>query len=307
MLELKNLCISTSVVFLFLVNTFLLITTCPDKRFIENVSFKDSTNTIVVSENIKVKNYFRYLDSIVKSHNTTHSYTISEHLLVRNNNWIIDTLAHTDYYKMMERDSFAYDQKELVILQKGSILKIPDSVEVKNLLTQFEKTIIDVNIPEFKLRIYQDSLLLYEFPIRVGRNEKKYLSMAGRVQDLRTKVGSGMIVGHVRNPDYYNPVNGKQYHLTNRDDKKVTKLPQIPFIVTEIDGIRNGQLIHPTTNPITLGKAYSNGCIGTKEADAWIIYYYAPIGTQIKIRYDLNALDKEGNKIVVKDIYKKSG
>ena len=53
--------------------------------------------------------------------------------------------------------------------------------------------------------------------------------------------------------------------------KKVTKLPQIPFIETEINGIRNGQLIHPTTNPETLNKAYSNGCIGTKEADAWVI------------------------------------
>jgi L,D-transpeptidase ErfK/SrfK len=46
-------------------------------------------------------------------------------------------------------------------------------------------------------------------------------------------------------------------------------------------------MIHPTTNPVTLGRAYSNGCIGTAEADAWIIYYHAPPGTPLKIRYDL--------------------
>ena len=67
--------------------------------------------------------------------------------------------------------------------------------------------------------------------------------------------------------------------------------------------MRNGQLIHPTTNPITLGKAYSNGCIGTNEGDAWVIYYYAPIGTKIKIRYDLDLMDIDDKRQVLKDIY----
>jgi L,D-transpeptidase ErfK/SrfK len=93
--------------------------------------------------------------------------------------------------------------------------------------------------------------------------------------------------------------------VTKRDDNRVTKLPQIPFIETEINGIRNGQLIHPTTNAATLGKVYSNGCIGTNEADAWVIYYYAPIETKIKIRYDLNVVDASGDSIVLKDIYNK--
>ena len=75
---------------------------------------------------------------------------------------------------------------------------------------------------------------------------------------------------------------------------------------TEINGIKNGQLIHPTTNPETLNKAYSNGCIGTKEADAWVIYYYAPIGTKIKIRYDLNDVDSRGKPVILKDIYNHS-
>lgn len=307
MLVLKNLCVSTTVMILLLLNNSPLAKIYPNGEFIETVSLQDSIKTIVVNRDIKINNYFNYIDSIVKNHNTTYSYPISEHLLVRNNTWIIDSLVNTDYYRMMERGSFSYDQKELVVLHKGSTLKIPDFLEVSKMLAKFDKTRIDLNIPEYKFRIYEDSLLLYEFPVRVGRHEKKYLSMSGRVQDLRTKTGNGTIVAFVRNPDYYNPANGKQYHLTNRDDKKVTKLPQIPFIVTEINGVRNGQLIHPTTNPKTLGKAYSNGCIGTKEADAWIIYYYSPIGTKIKIRYDLNVLDEEGNKMVLKDIYKKSG
>ena len=145
--------------------------------------------------------------------------------------------------------------------------------------------------------------MLYEFPIRVGRDEKKHLEMSGRVQDLKTKTGDGRVVNHVRNPRYVNPVNNQEYFVTKRDDDRVTKLPQIPFIETEINGIRNGQLIHPTTNAVTLGKAYSNGCIGTNEADAWVIYYYAPVETKIKIRYDLRVVNEAGDSIVLKDIY----
>lgn len=268
-----------------------------------NHNSKSTDKLIIVNKNIQVKSYFQYIDSIVKHYNSINNYKLSEHILVRHNTWIIDSLANTDYYRMIAKDSFVYNQKDLIVLRKGCSIKIPDSLESSNIEKEFKSTWIDLNIPEYKLRIYRDSVLLHEFLVRVGRNEKKYLKMAGRVLDLKTKTGSGTIVKHVKNPDYYNPVNGNQYFVTNRDDGRVTKLPQIPFIETEINGIRDGQLIHPTTNQETLGKAYSNGCIGTKEADAWIIYYYAPIGTKIKIRYDLNILDKNGNKQTLKDIY----
>ncbi|WP_372793670.1 L,D-transpeptidase [Lutibacter sp.] len=264
---------------------------------------KNSLNIISVLKNVKVKDYFRYIDSLVNLHNLKANYTITEHILVRANHWIIDTLENTDYYRMIKKDSFVYNQKEMIVLPKGSNISIPDSTATSNILNAMHKTMVAINIPEFKLRIFQDSMLLYEFPIRVGRNEKKYLKMGNRVTDLKTITGNGKIVNHNKNPNYYNPVNGRQYYLTRRDDYKVTKLPQIPFIETEIEGIRNGQLIHPTTNPNTLNKSYSNGCIGTSEADAWIIYYYAPIGTKINISYNLNSTNENGETVMLKDIY----
>lgn len=264
--------------------------------------FQDS---ITLDKSVLIKDYFHYLDSIVQKHDTLTSYKLTEHLLVRANSWIIDTLQNTDYYRMMARDSFVYDQKQMIALPKGNIIRIPDSIEAKHLLRAFQNTRIDINIPEYKLRIYEDSVLRYDFPIRVGKYQRKYLEMSGRVQDLRTKTGEGFIVGHVRNPRYVNPVDNHEYKVTRRDDDKVTKLPQIPFLETEINGLRHGQLIHPTTNPESLGKAYSNGCIGTNEADAWVIYYYAPIGTKINIRYDLKVINAAGDSIELKDIYKK--
>ena len=269
----------------------------------EEETIEYSPKTVQVERDIPIKHYFEYVDSIVGEYYNYSSKRLTEHVLVRFNPWIIDTLANTDYYKLIERDSFVYNQKEIIVLKKGSQLFIPDSLQVNSFINRFSKTLIDVNIPEYKLRIYEDSIQLYEFDVRVGRNQKKYLKFGDRITDLRTKTGTGSIVAHVCNPDYYNPSDGHRYYVTRRDDEKITSLPQIPFIETEINGIRNGQLIHPTTNPATLNKAYSNGCIGTKESDAWIIYYHAPIGTKINIRYNLRVKDSLGNTITLKDIY----
>ena len=269
----------------------------------EEETIEYSPKTVQVERDIPIKHYFEYVDSIVGEYYNYSSKRLTEHVLVRFNPWIIDTLANTDYYKLIERDSFVYNQKEMIVLKKGSQLFIPDSLQVNSFINRFSKTLIDVNIPEYKLRIYEDSIQLYEFDVRVGRNQKKYLKFGDRITDLRTKTGTGSIVAHVCNPDYYNPSDGHRYYVTRRDDEKITSLPQIPFIETEINGIRNGQLIHPTTNPATLNKAYSNGCIGTKESDAWIIYYHAPIGTKINIRYNLRVKDSLGNTITLKDIY----
>lgn len=258
---------------------------------------------VFTKDTVRVKDYFDYMDSLVKAYDSLTPYRLSEHLLVHANPWIIDVLANTDYYRMMEGDSFVYDQKRMIVLRPNDPILVPDSLWAAQLLDKISKTHIDMNIPEFKLRIYQDSSLLYTFPIRVGQNRVRYLKMGDRMTHLRTIRGMGQIVRHARDPHFYNPVNGKRFYLTKRDDGKTTIMPRIPWIETEINGVRNGQMIHPTTNPVTLGKASSNGCIGTREADAWIIYYHAQIGTPVTIRYDLKIRDSVGNEKVLKNIY----
>lgn len=269
----------------------------------------DSTKKIMaarwihITSDVAISEYFEYLDSLVNVYDSLVPYPLTEHLLVRANPWIIDTLANTDYYRMMARDSFVYDQRKMLVLKSFDSIMIPDSLSAGHIMDSFNKTHLDVNIPEFKLRIYQDTALLFNFPVRVGKKTQKYLAMGDKITDLRTIPGSGKIVRLERNPKFYNPVNQKRFYLTKRDDKKTTLMPQIPWIETEINGIRNGQMIHPTTNPKTLRKASSNGCIGTRESDAWIIYYYAPLGTAITIRYDLEFNNVMGDKVKLKDIY----
>ncbi len=261
---------------------------------------------ILVNDTIRIEHYFSYMDSLVTVYDSLTHYPLSEHILVKSNPWIIDTLANTDYYMMMQRDSFVYDQQKMIVLRPKDSIIIPDSLEAYTIIEAFGKTRIDINLPEYKLRVYEGSLLVSTYPIRIGQNKRKYLKMGDRVTDLRTLQGKGQIIGFRRNPDFYNPTTGKQFFLTRRDDNKTTLMPQIPWIVTEIEGIRNGQLIHPTTNPKSLGKAYSNGCIGVKESDAWRIYYQCPIGTEINIRYNLKVMDDSGTEFLLNDIYKES-
>lgn len=266
-----------------------------------------STPTVLISYDVKVKQYFSFMDSIINAYDSLVSYQLTEHLLVHANPWIIDSLESYDYYSRKEKGEFIEDQKETIALRKGRELLIPNETEVAPFQEMFSKTMIDVNIPEFRLRIIVDSIVKYTFPVRVGRNERKFLAMAGREISLQTPIGEGEIVRIEKNPTFINPSNNHHYYATRRDDGVYTKLPQIPWIEPSINGIRPGALIHPTTNPETLGKAYSNGCVGTPEGAAWRIYYYAPLGTKVRFRYDLDIVDESGDTLHLKDIYNRNG
>ena len=269
----------------------------------ENFATNDHQEIFIVQRNVMLKQYFTYIDSIVSVLNKEKSYQLTEHILVRNNEWIIDTLVSFDYYKKMEQGIFIYDQRELIVLHKGDTLRIPDSYAAAELLHRLQHTIIDVNIPEYKLRIIEYYSTKHIFSVRVGRNESKFLKTANRTVSLRTPIGSGEIVRIERNPIFINPASGERYYITKRDDRKYTRMPQIPWLEPMIAGLRQGALIHPTTNPETLGRAYSNGCVGTGEGDAWIIYYHAPVSTKVNFRYELEVLNEVGDTIRLKDIY----
>jgi L,D-transpeptidase ErfK/SrfK len=259
---------------------------------------------IPITQEVRIRDYFEFMDSLVAAFDTLLPYPLSEHALVRANPWIIDTLENTDYYRRMERGEFVYDQLEMTVLKKGDSLRVPNARYAALLAEEFRATWIDLNIPEYQLRIVQGKDTLWTFPVRVGRNQKRYLKMAGRIADMRTSMGTGSIARINRYPVYKNPVDNRIYEVTRRDDNRVTTCPRIPWLDPELDGRRPGCLIHPTTNPVTLGKAYSNGCIGVREADAWRIYYYAPLGTRVVFRYDLEVLLETGDTLRLRDIYR---
>jgi len=257
-----------------------------------------------IERDITLGDYFDFVDSIVRTHAELGDTLLAEHVLVRANPWLIEALASTDYYQLKARGITSLDPQAETVLRAGDSLRIPDTAMSDSLRRAMRQTVIDINVPEFRLRVVEDERTLFEFPVRVGQDGRQYLAMAGRTVDLRTRVGEGSIVRIERNPRYVNPRDNHEYFQTRRDDDVVTKLPRIPFLEPELDGVRYGQLIHPTTNPETLGQAYSNGCIGLAESAAWYTYYFAPIGTRVHVRYDLEVEDTvTGTVSRLPDIY----
>ena len=259
----------------------------------------------VIVQPVILDQYFQYLDSLINKYDTLLKYKIDEHILIHTNDWVIDRLQNTDYYRSAAQGEFIYDNRQLTILHPGDTLFIPDSLMTREICHDRDQTVIDVNIPEFKLRIIEGGTVKHSMLVRVGRNERKYLALAGREVDLRTAVGEGYIYRIERDPIFINPSNGKRYYTTKRDDGQRTRMPQLPWIEPILDGIRYGHLIHPTSNPETLGKAYSNGCVGLGEADTWLLYYHAPVGTKVVFRYDLEVVDAQQDTIRLKNIYGK--
>lgn len=273
---------------------------------IKKDSFSNNKNIIrkvIVKKDVRIAVYFRWMDSLVADFNKKNTYAIDEYILVRHNIWILDTLAHTDYYYLKDKGIFNEDSQALNVFREGQTLLIPDSLQTQEIRNSMADTYLDINIPEFRLQIIENGKVIQKFPVRVGQNNKRYLKMAKAEVDMRTKPGVGKIVRVNKKPSFINPKDNHRYYATRRDDNKVTKLPAIPWIEPEINGQRFGQLIHPTTNLATLGRAYSNGCIGLRESAAWFVYYYAPLNTKVVIRYDLKGKDAEGNDIQFTDIY----
>jgi len=258
---------------------------------------------IPVTQEIAVGRFFQFLDKIVQQYDSLDSYPLSENLLLRANPWILDTLVNTDYYYQMSLGNFVYDQKKMRVLKPGDTLLIPGPKTAALLLEKMENTRLDINIPAFELRILEGDSLLFTAPVRVGKKQKKYLEAAGHPVDLRTRTGMGEIIRVNRFPIFIDPVTGDRFKYTKRDDHRTTLMPQIPWLEPAINGIRYGQMIHPTTNPRSLGKPASNGCIGVSEADAWRLYYFAPLGTKVTVRYDLQEINAQGDTLRYEDIY----
>jgi len=247
---------------------------------------------IIASHDVHMGRYFEMMDSICSDIKSTCGMVVSDYHLIHTNRWLLDSLQAQDYYTALSKGVRIENQRVLIAIHKGDVIRVPNQAEVDSIDQFLSSTVIDVNIPEFTMRIWAGDSLIYRCIVRVGKNERKYLALAGHEVNLRTPIGEGHIVRIERNPIYINPVDGHRYKTTRRDDGNYTQLPRIPFLEPEINGIRSGALMHPTTNRSTLGKAVSNGCVGLSEADAWMVYYHAPLGTRVNFRYDLTSEGK---------------
>ncbi len=275
----------------------------PSDVFPELTQITEKVELVEVDEKVLLKDYFAFIDTLCVQWSRTHPYLLTDYHLVHANPWILNRLENTDYYLLKEKGIIKQKLQSITIFRPGDRIKIPDSTQIQQIDFDLEHTQIDVNLPAYKMQIIQHGTPLRTLPIRIGQLRKRYLAMAKNTVNLKTRAGYGYIGRVNRQPMFINPANNKVYKRTRRDDGVYTDLPPIPWIEPIIDGMQYGQLIHPTTNLRTLGKKSSNGCIGVRESDGWFIYYHAPLGTRVTIRYDRQIIDSQGDTIVLPDVY----
>ncbi len=257
-----------------------------------------------ITEDVRIRDLFKFIDSTINFLQPKLSYKLTEHLLLRANPDLISDLENTDYYTLKNRTGLTvYDHGNLIILYKNDSLRIPSASEAEQIFALQATTQININLPEFRLRIIENGETIFTCPIRIGQNRNRFLEAVGHEIDLRTKTGRGQIAVLHRDLVHVDPVSGDIYTHTRRDDDVTTLMPFIPWIEPRINGQLFGQWIHPTTNPKTLEKPYSNGCMGLREGDAWRVYAFSPVGTAVLIRYDLEVADGQGGTTFLDDVY----
>lgn len=91
------------------VNEYLVFT---QDSIVADTTLMIAAQWIKVDRNVRIENYFKYLDSLVSSVDPQGKNTLNEHYMVHQNSWILDTLCATDYYVKKLKDSFIFDQKK---------------------------------------------------------------------------------------------------------------------------------------------------------------------------------------------------
>jgi len=258
---------------------------------------------IPLTQTVQLGGYFPWIDSVVAQYDTLVPYLLTEQLIAHTNPWLIARFMNAGYYEQKALGREILDARTLEILHPGDTLLLPGDSLQADISCMLSSVVLEVNIPEYTLRIWENDSIRHQFLVRVGIPGKKYLPVLGREINTRTVVGKGAVVGIIRHPKFINFTTGETVHYTRRDDGVTTRMPMVPSIEPEIAGERLGQLIHATTNPETLGKMYSHGCIGTSEPAAWQIYFHLSLGTPVHFRYDLQAIDSTGSPYLLDDIY----
>jgi len=130
-------------------------------------------------------------------------------------------------------------------------------------LTSMASYLIDINIPEYTLRLYENDLLINTFPIAVGKSITPSI------------LGDFKIVTIVKNPTWY--PQGKD---------AVPPGPENPLGPWWLGLDYPSYGIHGNNAPSSIGKAQSKGCIRMRNDDVEYLAGKVQKGTQVRLRYE---------------------
>lgn len=117
-----------------------------------------------------------------------------------------------------------------------------------------------VDLKDFALTVHAHGWFVQRYPIGIGR-------------DKRTPTGEFKVQSKLENPVWYNPEGGQ----VDADD------PTNPLGEYWL-GLGDHIGIHGTTDPESVGRAVSRGCIHMADRDIEEVFYFLGIGSRVLIR-----------------------
>ncbi|MCK5684876.1 L,D-transpeptidase [bacterium] len=183
--------------------------------------------------------------------------------------------------------------------------------KIKTLFTKIKKahdkklilntpSYIVINIPSYELFLHNQGVIS-KYNIRIGKQSKP------------TDIGNGVIVKKISNPVFRYTIGENTGEIITKSriydtpNGKLLKVIPMPYermrsLEPMINGKRNGQMIHSTTNSETIGFAWSSGCIGLTIKDMLELYPKIILYTKIAIKYEV--IKYTGKAIILyQDIY----
>jgi lipoprotein-anchoring transpeptidase ErfK/SrfK len=140
--------------------------------------------------------------------------------------------------------------------------------------------LILVAIPDRKLAVIQDGVVIATFAVAVGAAESP------------SPTGEFQIINRVANPTYYHPGNVIR---SGKDNPVGTRWVGLN---------RKGYGIHGTNAPESIGQATSHGCIRLRNRDMELLFTMLRVGDVVEIRAERDEQtarifeDSTGNSIV---------
>ncbi len=142
---------------------------------------------------------------------------------------------------------------------------------------------VEINIPEFTLRVFRDDEVIRTFPVGVGR------------PGFPTPVGSFRVISKVEHPVWENPYLGPGVKRIGAGAENPLGTRWIGFHATE-----QGEYgMHGTDSPETVGKLSSHGCIRMRIPDAEALYQLVSVGTPVRITYETHRLESRDGQLIL--------
>lgn len=159
------------------------------------------------------------------------------------------------------------------------------SVPEPDVVVSSEGQHLIVNLPQTRVHLYQDGVLLRSYPVAIGR------------EITRTPTGNYSITGVYRDPTWHVP-KSIQEEMVRQGKPVKTEVPPGPDnplgkVFIRFGEARLGLGFHGTNQPASVPGVRSHGCVRLRNENALALADWVAVGAQVTIAYQPLVLNED--------------